>query len=128
MTECLRIVVVEDDVLIAMDLAELLMGLGHDVPAIARTEAEAVAAAAKFKPNMMIVDGKLAEGSGVAAMRQILEQGYVAHVYTTGNPAEIRDKVQDAIIVEKPFSLQSLTKGMAEAGRAALGAGAASVL
>lgn len=115
MTECLRIVVVEDDVFIAMDLAELLIGLGHDVPAIARTEAEAVAAAAKFHPNLMIVDGTLAEGSGISAMRQINAQGFVPHFYTTGNPFQIRELVKDAIIVAKPFSLQSLTKGIAEA-------------
>jgi CheY-like chemotaxis protein len=119
MTECLRIVVVEDDVFIAMDLAELLIGLGHDVPAIARTEAEAVAAAAKFHPDLMIVDGTLAEGSGVSAMRQILALGFIPHFYTTGNPSQIRDLVKDAIIVAKPFGLQGLIRGIAEARGAA---------
>lgn len=119
MTVGLRIVIVEDDVLIAMDLAELLIGLGHDVPAIARTETEAVAAAAKFQPNLMIVDGTLAEGSGVSAMCQILARGFIPHFYTTGNPSQIRELVREAIIVEKPFNLQSLTRGIAEARRAA---------
>ena len=36
-TEGLGIVVVEDDALIAMDLADLLIGMGHDVRAIAQT-------------------------------------------------------------------------------------------
>ena len=39
MTVGRRIVIVEDDVLIAMDLADLLIAMGHDVCAIATTEA-----------------------------------------------------------------------------------------
>jgi two-component system, response regulator PdtaR len=40
--KALRILVVEDDALIAMLLAELLAGLGHNVCATAATEAHAV--------------------------------------------------------------------------------------
>jgi DNA-binding response OmpR family regulator len=110
----LRIVVVEDNVMIAMDLADLLTGMGHDVCAIARTETEAVAAAARFQPDLMMVDGNLDEGSGVSAMRQILAQGFVPHLYITGNPYQILDMVEDAIIVAKPFNLHRLAIGIAQ--------------
>ncbi len=119
MIESLRIVIVEDDALIAMDLAELLIGMGYDVPAIARTESEAVAAAAQFEPNLMIVDANLAQGNGVSAMRQILASGFIPHFYVTGDPLRIRDLVKDAVIVAKPFNLQGLTDGIAQARRAA---------
>ena len=65
----LRIVLAEDDALIAMDLAELLTGMGHEVCAIARSEAEAVAMAASHQPDLMIMDGTLDGGDGVSAMR-----------------------------------------------------------
>jgi CheY-like chemotaxis protein len=42
----LRILIVDDDALIAMFLAELLEGMGHRVCASVATEAEAVAIAA----------------------------------------------------------------------------------
>lgn len=115
MTESLRIVIVEDDVLIAMDLADLLIGMGHEVSAIARTEAEAQAAAAKFQPDLMIVDGNLEEGSGVSAMREILAHGFVPHFYVTGDPLQVDGLASDAIIVAKPFNLRTLANGIAQA-------------
>jgi CheY-like chemotaxis protein len=40
--KALRVLVIEDDVLVAMLLAEVIQGMGHDVCATAYTEAEAV--------------------------------------------------------------------------------------
>lgn len=115
MTESLRIVIVEDDVLIAMDLADLLIGMGHDVPAVARTEAEALAAAAQFEPDLMIVDGSLEDGSGVSAMRAILAERFVPHFYVTGDPLQIQGLESDAIVVAKPFNLRDLSNGITRA-------------
>jgi CheY-like chemotaxis protein len=117
MVEGLGIVVVEDDALIAMDLADLLIGMGHTVLAIAQTEREAVAAATRCKPDLMIVDGQLAEGSGIEAMRQILARGYVPHVYMTGDPLRIMGLAPDAVVIAKPFTLSALSSGIARAQR-----------
>lgn len=117
MTVGRRIVIVEDDVLIAMDLADLLIAMGHDVCAIATTEAEAFDAAMRLEPDLMIVDGNLAEGSGVSAMRQILAQGFVTHLYITGDPVQLLKIVPNAVVVAKPFNMHALAAGMASAGR-----------
>ena len=119
MSNGLRIVIVEDNGLIAMDLANLLMAIGHDVCAIAGTEADAEAAAAKWLPDLMIVDGSLGEGSGVAAMLRVLQAGDVAHFYVTGNPWAVLELVPAAIVVTKPFTLHDLERAMANAGDAA---------
>ena len=115
MKKRLRIIVAEDDALIAMDLGELLEGMGHDVCATVRTEAEAVEAAARLEPDLMIVDGNLDHGSGVSAMRTILAHSFVAHVYVTGDPQHIEGLTSDAIIVAKPFNLRELTAGIERA-------------
>lgn len=115
MTQCLRIVIVEDDALIGRYLDDLLSGMGHDVRAIARTEAEAVAAASQHLPELMIVDGNLRTGSGVSAMREILGQSFVPHFYVTGNALAIAQAVDDAIIITKPFNLRDLESGIAKA-------------
>lgn len=115
MTDSLRIVIVEDDVLIAMDLADLLIGMGHDVRAIARTEAEALTAAAEFQPDLMIVDGNLEDGSGVSAMREILANRFVPHFYVTGDPLQVQGLESDAIVVAKPFNLRGLSNGIMRA-------------
>jgi DNA-binding response OmpR family regulator len=58
--KALRVLVIEDDALIAMLLAELLAAMGHEVCATAYSEAEAVIAAARYDPDLMIVDATLA--------------------------------------------------------------------
>ena len=121
-TEGLGIVIVEDDALIAMDLADLLIGMGHDVRAIVQTQSEAVAAAMRCQPDLMIVDGQLAEGSGVEAMRQVLARGFVAHFYMTGDPLRITGLTPDAVVVAKPFTLKDLASGIARARRSVGGA------
>lgn len=115
MTGPLKIVIAEDDGLIAMDMAELLMGLGHDVCAIACTEAQAIAEALRCEPDLMIVDGTLAEGGGVAAMSRILEHGFVPHLFVTGDPRGILLVAPGAAVLTKPFTLQGLMAGIAEA-------------
>ena len=115
MTRSLRLVIVEDDALIGMYLNDLLSGMGHDVRTVARTEAEAVAAALEHQPELMLVDGMLRLGSGVSAMRQILARGFVPHFYVTGNDLEIAKAVGDAIIITKPFNLRELEGAIARA-------------
>jgi CheY-like chemotaxis protein len=119
MTEGLRIVIVEDDGIIAVDLAELLVGMGHDVCAMASTEGEAEAAAARCQPDLMIVDGSLRNGSGVEAMFRILNNGDTAHFYVTGNPWAVRELVPDAIVLTKPFTMRDLERGIVSARQAA---------
>jgi CheY-like chemotaxis protein len=115
MKQRLRIMIVEDDGILALDLAELLISMGHDVCAIAGTEAEAVAKAEEFHPDLMIVDGKLREGSGDSAMLRVLQNGDVAHFYVTGNPWSLRERAPDAVIITKPFTLRELERGIASA-------------
>ena len=117
MTEGLRIVIVEDDALIGMDLADLLDVMGHEVCTIARTEAEAVAAAERFRPGLMIVDGNLDEGNGVSAMARILARRFVPHFYVTGDALRVQGLASDAIVVAKPFNLRGLTNGIERARR-----------
>ena len=69
--KALRVLVIEDDALIALLLSELLAGMGHDVCATATTEAEAVSAATRCNPDLMIVDARLGQGSGVSAVEEI---------------------------------------------------------
>ena len=63
----LRVLVVEDEMLIGMLLADMLEARGYDVCAVEATETGAVTAAARYNPGLMIVDARLRDGSGVAA-------------------------------------------------------------
>lgn len=115
MSEALRIVIAEDNSLIAMDLADLLIAMGHDVCALASTEAQTIAAADLHAPGLMIVDNALAEGSGVSAMEEVLAHRFVPHLYVTGNPLSILTLHPDAVVISKPFTMRALNVAIAEA-------------
>ena len=66
----LRILVVEDDAVIGGLLAETLEDLGYVVCAVETNAANAVAAAARHHPDLMIVDVGL--GLGYVAARALL--------------------------------------------------------
>ena len=101
--KALRVLVVEDDALIAMLLGEMLAGMGHDVCAPAATEAEAVIAADRYNPDLMIVDAGLGRGSGVSAVEEICRAAPLAHVFISGDAERVRLRQPDAVVVRKPF-------------------------
>jgi two-component system, response regulator PdtaR len=104
----LRILVVEDDALIAMVLGELLEGMGHEVCDTAGTQADAVASAIRHRPDMMIVDGALRQGNGIAAVDEILLGGPLPHVFVSGDTGRIKAHRPDAAVLRKPFRLAEL--------------------
>lgn len=110
--DSLRILVAEDDALIALLLAKMLAGMGHDVCATAATEVEAVVAAASHAPNLMIVDAGLGRGSGISAVEQILRRGPLAHVFVSGDAERVRLSRPDAIVVRKPFRQAELASAI----------------
>ncbi len=102
----LRILVVEDDVLIASLLSDMLAEMGHKVCAVAATEAEAVVSAEVVAPDLVIADARLRVGSGIAAVRRMLLCRPVAHIFVTGERR--RAVPQGAPLLLKPFTRAAL--------------------
>jgi len=115
------VLVVEDDALIAMLLSELLESMGHDVCATAASQAEAVAAASRCRPDLLIVDARLGQGSGVSAVEEILRAGPVAHLFISGDAPRVRELKPDAVVVRKPFRQAELVKAIDAALNAVAG-------
>src|SRR6185312_2762481 len=101
--KALRVLVVEDEMLIGMLLADALGAMGYDVCAVEETEAGAVAAAARCNPDLMIVDARLRQGSGVSAVEEILRTGWIPHVFVSGETSTIQALRPGAIVIQKPF-------------------------
>ncbi len=79
-----RILIVEDERLVAEDLAECLRASGYAVAGIAGTGIEAVEMAHTQKPDLIIMDIILKQGmDGVAAARKIREVASIPVVYLT---------------------------------------------
>ena len=111
----LRVLVIEDDALIAMMLVELLSDLGHRVCATATTPAEAIAAARQADPDLLLSDVKLRNGSGIDAVEEILRSRRVPHMFMTGDTVSLKLRLPDAVAVRKPFSLIALAKAIEKA-------------
>jgi CheY-like chemotaxis protein len=117
--KALRVLVVEDNALLGLLLSELLESLGHEVCDIAATEADAVTAANRFAPDLMIVDVQLGDGDGIAAVAEICRTRHVAHLFVTGEPLTVMAAKPDAVVLRKPFREAELTQAMQRAMGAA---------
>jgi CheY-like chemotaxis protein len=111
----LRILLVEDDAMVALTLAEMLEAQGHEILGIAITESEAVAAALDLRPEMMIVDAQLREGSGLGAVDRIQTRRAIAHVFISGDTLPIHTLRPWATMIQKPFFEAELTRAIQRA-------------
>jgi DNA-binding NtrC family response regulator len=104
----LRILVVEDDALLGILLGEILVEMGHRVCAVTGTVAGAVSGAAQHKPELLIVDAWLRDGSGLSAVKKICETGYVPHPFASGDISFIKTQRPDAVMIQKPYHVADL--------------------
>jgi DNA-binding response OmpR family regulator len=103
-----RALIIEDETMVAFMLEDHLARLGYHDVRIAATEDEAVAFAWTFRPDLMTVDARLARGCGITAALKIAEWTATPTVFVTGNAAQVRRRVKDPIVVEKPFLYENL--------------------
>ncbi|WP_432811194.1 ATP-binding protein [Pantanalinema sp. GBBB05] len=84
--EATRILVVEDEQVIAINLRESLESLGYTVPALAATAAAAIAKATELRPDLVLMDIRLkGEMDGIQAAEQIWQTLQIPVIYVTGH-------------------------------------------
>jgi two-component system, response regulator PdtaR len=113
--QMLRVLVIEDDALIAMMLAEMLSDLGHRVCATATTPAEAIAAARQENPDFLLSDVKLRNGSGIDAVDEIVRSRPLPHIFVTGDTVGLKSLRPDVVALGKPFSAGALANAIKKA-------------
>lgn len=113
-TQALRVLIVEDEAIVAMNLESLVEDFGFEVCAIAATGAQAVALATSLRPNLILMDVNLiGDMDGVEAARQARLATDARIVFVTAYGAgevlqRIRATVPDALVVAKPVSALAL--------------------
>lgn len=114
-----RILIIEDDVLIATDLARIVKSVGHVVVAEARTHHEATAKAAETRPDLILADIELADGSsGIDAIHDILSSmGSVPVIFVTAYPEHLLTgtRPEPVFLVTKPYSQTDIVASAAQA-------------
>ncbi len=119
----LRILIAEDNAMIAMFLSDLLEVLGHGVCAVTETQAATVTAALLHRPDLMIVDEGLRDGSGIAAVQEVEMTLPVAHIFATGDCYRVQRARPDAIVLQKPFNAPALVRAIERATKLAIEVG-----
>jgi len=113
-----RVLVIEDEAVIALDVAKIVRDAGHQVVGIAATENAAVELAQKHTPDLVIADIQLkGHDNGMAAVRQILKSLSVPIIFVTGFPERLLtgEGIEPAFVITKPFDPDLLKTAMAQA-------------
>jgi DNA-binding NarL/FixJ family response regulator len=108
-----RILLVEDDYLVALDLEHCLTDAGFEVVGIARTADEALMLAALHKPALAVMDVRLAgPRDGVDAAIDLVTRLRVRSIFATAHAdASIQERAAHANPLgwlQKPYSPRAL--------------------
>lgn len=120
--ERLRILIVEDDTIIALTLETLLSELGHEIVDIAATGERALASFAEFEPDLVMMDINLGSGMNGIEAAEIIRQRHAARVIFVsayGDPdtkEKVRQAVPGAPILTKPVNAATLKKTLSNFG------------
>jgi DNA-directed RNA polymerase specialized sigma24 family protein/CheY-like chemotaxis protein len=113
-----KVLIIEDEPIISLDLQSIVREMGHTVAAIATTRDEAVRAARKTEPGLVLADIKLADGSsGIDAVRQILSEVEVPIVFITAYPERLLtgERPEPTFLVTKPFVPETVRVAVSQA-------------
>lgn len=113
-----RILLVEDDGMISMLMTMMLEEMGFAVCATASSETDAVREAERTRPDLIVTDMNLGDGSGVAAISTICRARPTPHVFISADASAVRGLKPDAIILEKPFHYADLERAIGQALKA----------
>lgn len=112
------VLIIEDEPLIAMQLEDLVIGLGHTVSGTAATRTQARAAIAEAMPGLVLADIQLADGSsGLDAVDDILAVGAMPVIFITAYPERLLtgDRPEPTYLVTKPFQEATVRAAISQA-------------
>ena len=114
------ILLVEDDFLVGMEMETGLQEAGYDVAGIAVTAEEAVELAGRHRPDLIVMDIRLAgERDGVDAALEIHRTLGIRSLFASAHgDARIRARAEPARPfgwVAKPYRVETLLKAIGEA-------------
>lgn len=113
-----RVLIIEDEPIIAMDLETIVRDLGHDVTAVAVTRDEAVAEAMAHRPGLVLADIQLADdSSGIDAVKEILSKFSVPVIFITAFPERLLtgERPEPTFLITKPFQRSTVKAAISQA-------------
>jgi DNA-binding response OmpR family regulator len=103
-----KVMIVEDDLMIADMIEEILCASGYDVCGIACTVEEGLALAALHMPDLAIIDVRLADGGLGTEIAAKLDRSWTGVLFATGNVEQIIDSTDGEACISKPYHRKDL--------------------
>lgn len=113
-----RVLIIEDEPVISLDIEGIVQDLGHSVTGIARTHKEALASVKADPPGLVLADIKLADGSsGLDAVNDILTGINIPVIFITAFPKRLLtgEKPEPAFLITKPFQPDAVKAAISQA-------------
>jgi DNA-directed RNA polymerase specialized sigma24 family protein len=114
-----RVLVIEDESIIAMDIEGIVRDMGHEVTGIAATRSEAVEIGRADPPDLILADIQLADdSSGIDAVNELLESfPEVPVIFITAFPERLLtgERPEPAFLIAKPFMPPQVISAVSQA-------------
>jgi len=115
--EKMRVLIIEDDMILALSLEIMLKKLGYTYIRKAHTGEKALETMVDFKPELMLVDILLGAGiSGIDVVKKIQEKENIPVIYITGNSDDyhrnLADETDYLSYLVKPITFNELKKAL----------------
>ena len=110
---------VDDTPIIALDLQSIVADMGHAITGVARTHEGAVALAGQERPDLILSDIQLADGSsGIEAVNEILGAASdIPVIFITAFPERLLTgkRPEPAFVITKPYSEKQVQVAVSQA-------------
>lgn len=107
-----KVMIAEDDVMIADMIEEILSVSGYEVCGIARTVEEGLALAALHMPDLAIIDVRLADGGLGTEIAAKLDRSWTGVLFATGNVEQIINSADGDGCIAKPYRRRDLLRSL----------------
>ncbi|SDZ57805.1 response regulator receiver protein [Jannaschia faecimaris] len=114
-----RVMVIEDEPIIAADISAIVEDLGHEIVGVARTRTEAVEMGNREKPDLILADIQLADNSsGIDAVNDLMQNmPDVPVIFITAFPERLLtgEKHEPAFLISKPYKEEQVSSAVSQA-------------
>ena len=109
----LRVLIVEDEMLVAMNIEDMLLDLGHEVAGLASRLAPAMALAREAQFDLAMLDVNLAGEQSFPVARALVERG-IPFLFATGYGVKgVAEEFRSFPVLQKPFRMRDLGEAIA---------------
>jgi len=114
-----KVMIIEDEAIIASDIEGIVTEMGHQATGVARTESQALDLFSKQKPDLILSDIQLADNSsGIDAVNKILESdSNIPVIFITAFPERLLtgQGPEPAFLITKPFAEEQVRAAVSQA-------------